>query len=319
VTLDDAPGPGWLFLAAGEDRQHAGNDGYFDDPSREYEWDTTVANHELPSVGDPVAIWDKRVLLGMSVIDSLEHFPDVKDRSRCPSCGHTSLKVRRTRMPRMRCFNCHAEFDEPTVEEVEVTRYVATYEAAWTDLAGVLRAAELRPLCVQPGSQQSIRELRWDAVVRALGDRGLGTSAKRVARRSGSIRGGHRTRTVRTRVGQGAFRAALLDRYGEVCALTGPCPQEALEAAHLYSYATIEKHHEDGGLLLRRDVHRLFDLGLLRVRPKSLAIDVDTALTDYPEYAALTGRKLDVEINSKVEGWLLAHWEQSVADPSPTA
>jgi N-acyl homoserine lactone hydrolase len=45
-----------------------------------------------------------------------------------------------------------------------------------------------------------------------------------------------------------------------------------LEAAHLYSYAASGVHHLDGGLLMRRDVHRLFDLGHHAVRPNSLTL-----------------------------------------------
>lgn len=72
---------------------------------------------------------------------------------------------------------------------------------------------------------------------------------------------------MRVRVGQAEFRLRLLARYGNVCAFSGPSPTAALEAAHLYSYAAEGRHHDDGGFLLRRDLHRLFDLGLLAVEP----------------------------------------------------
>lgn len=42
----------WLMLAAGDDREHRGNDGYDDAPSAHYSRDSTVPNHLLPRPGD---------------------------------------------------------------------------------------------------------------------------------------------------------------------------------------------------------------------------------------------------------------------------
>ncbi|MFH8991606.1 HNH endonuclease [Streptomyces sp. NPDC017940] len=76
---------------------------------------------------------------------------------------------------------------------------------------------------------------------------------------------GRREARMRRRVGQEAFRARLFREQGEVCAFAGPTSADALEAAHLYSYAESGEHHEYGGLLLRSDIHRLFDLGHIAV------------------------------------------------------
>lgn len=67
------------------------------------------------------------------------------------------------------------------------------------------------------------------------------------------------------RIGQPAFRAELARKYGPIGAFSGPAPAEAREACHLYSYAEIGHHDIEGGLLLRRDLHRLFDQGPLTV------------------------------------------------------
>ena len=79
------------------------------------------------------------------------------------------------------------------------------------------------------------------------------------------LRSGFRDQIIRTRVGQPAFRAGLFEKFGNVCAFTGIQPEEVLEAAHLYSYARIGEHKESGGILLRRDIHSLFDRGLIGV------------------------------------------------------
>lgn len=124
-----------------------------------------------------------------------------------------------------------------------------------------------------------------------------------------AIAGGHTTRTVRARNGQAAFRATLLEDFGEVCAFTGPMPAVVLEAAHLYSYAANGKHHTFGGLLLRRDVHRLFDLGQIAIDPTTLTLDVAPGTRAYPDYDKLHGQALTVPITNAHKKWIAEHWD----------
>ena len=67
------------------------------------------------------------------------------------------------------------------------------------------------------------------------------------------------------RRGQPAFRRALLEAYHERCAVTGCDAPEALEAAHVVPYRGVATNHPANGLLLRADLHALFDLGLIAV------------------------------------------------------
>ena len=60
------------MLAAGSDRQHAGNDGYDDAPSEHYSWDDTVANHALPKRGDIIVLWDKETTIGTGTIERID-------------------------------------------------------------------------------------------------------------------------------------------------------------------------------------------------------------------------------------------------------
>jgi putative restriction endonuclease len=71
----------------------------------------------------------------------------------------------------------------------------------------------------------------------------------------------------RGRLGQGAFRTLVLDAYDRRCALTGESTLPVLEAAHIRPYADHGQHRISNGLLLRSDFHKLFDLGLVTVRP----------------------------------------------------
>jgi hypothetical protein len=82
----------------------------------------------------------------------------------------------------------------------------------------------------------------------------------------------------------------MLDRYGEACALTGPQPPGALEAAHLYLYSENPEHDLKGGLLLRCDLHALFDRWLITIDPDTWSIQIAPELGLYPDLAKLDGQ-----------------------------
>lgn len=73
---------------------------------------------------------------------------------------------------------------------------------------------------------------------------------------------------VRPRLGQGAFRVAVTDAYGRACAVTGEHSLPVLDAAHIMPFAQGGPHEVSNGLLLRSDLHRLFDLGYVTVTPE---------------------------------------------------
>jgi len=86
-------------------------------------------------------------------------------------------------------------------------------------------------------------------------------------------------RLVKPRLGQATFRIAVLDAYGRACAITGEHSLPALEASHIRSYAQDGPHEIRNGLLLRADLHRLFDTGYVTVTPE-LRLEVGVRLRD---------------------------------------
>jgi len=72
---------------------------------------------------------------------------------------------------------------------------------------------------------------------------------------------------VRPRLGQGAFRLLVTDAYKRRCAVTGERTLPALEAAHIKPFSEGGSHDPQNGLLLRRDIHALFDAGYVTVTP----------------------------------------------------
>ena len=75
------------------------------------------------------------------------------------------------------------------------------------------------------------------------------------------------SQTIRPRLGQGTFRYALEAAYGR-CAVSGEHALPALDAAHIVPYGEDAAGHAlENGLLLRADIHRLFDAGYVTVTP----------------------------------------------------
>jgi putative restriction endonuclease len=88
------------------------------------------------------------------------------------------------------------------------------------------------------------------------------------------------------RRGQIQFREQLLDAYEGRCMLSGCDASEALEAAHIIPYLGPDSNHPSNGLLLRADLHTLFDLGLISVESATMTILLSPHLasTSYGEF-----------------------------------
>ena len=101
---------------------------------------------------------------------------------------------------------------------------------------------------------------------------------------------------IRPRLGQGAFRVLVTDIYGRRCAVTRERTLPALEAAHIRPYDDGGAHEARNGLLLRRDIHSLFDAGYVTVTP-DLDFEVSRRIRQEfdngKHYYALHGRKID--------------------------
>lgn len=104
-------------------------------------------------------------------------------------------------------------------------------------------------------------------------------------------------RIIRPRLGQGAFRSEVTDAYGRRCAVTGERTLPALDAAHIRPYSEGGEHEISNGLLLRRDIHSLFDRGYVTVTP-DLEFEVSRKIREQFEngrhYYRLRGRKVHV-------------------------
>ena len=97
-------------------------------------------------------------------------------------------------------------------------------------------------------------------------------------------------RQIRERRGQQPFRNDLRKRYGDRCLVTGCKVLAVLEAAHIKPYQGEKDNHPENGLLLRADIHTLFDLELLGIEPQSLRVELHPSLADSAAYKNLAGK-----------------------------
>ena len=98
--------------------------------------------------------------------------------------------------------------------------------------------------------------------------------------------------TVFPRLGQGSFRLIVTDSYDRRCAFTNSPVLHVLEAAHIRPYSSGGTHAPSNGILLRQDLHTLFDRGYMTVTP-SHRIEVSSRIREEfhngKEYYALHG------------------------------
>ena len=117
---------------------------------------------------------------------------------------------------------------------------------------------------------------------------------------------------VTRRRGQPQFRKQLLDHYGGKCAITACDAVEALEAAHITPYRGKSTNNPANGILLRADVHTLFDLYLVSVNPSTLEVAIAPEL-DVTSYKDMEGTKVHLPIDEKArpsKAALEEHWKK---------
>lgn len=209
---------------------------YGDNVGAWYHYTSNVQNHKQIVAGDVVLVRTRDHLVGTGVIYQVERL-----------------------VPR-------------SEDDAKLVHFRAHYDLTWHEFDELLPLDLIRDAWNPKHRQMSIRRLDAGKILSLIqqhGSRsqllsiseaasGNPTVATQAAGRS-SIEGGYEEVLTKVRRGQAEFRAALLARHGDNCAVTGPCPRGALEAAHLIPFSVDSRHDLTNGLLLRADIHRLFD------------------------------------------------------------
>ena len=282
-------------------RSWKSNRGYDDHAGMYYSYDSNVGRCNQVKIGDMVIVREDEHVAGWAIVESIEVTPNaLKEISRCPNCRKTNHYRRTTMVPANKCNSCGTQFgdNEMFVTNETVTSFRAYYANTWTEAARPFDRKSLESFistrdtfnAIRPVETSRLPEL-LDAISGGACDIGFELS------QADLIIGGHTETIVRRRRGQREFRFQLMEKFGETCAMTGGQPPQVLEAAHLYSYASVGEHYADGGLLLRRDMHSLFDAHLLTVDPRNWRIKTSPRLEQFQTYCSLDGAELQLPTN----------------------
>ena len=243
-----------------------------------------MPNHRQLAAGDVAVLLGRNSVIGYTTIEWIESRQGTKERLRCPECRTTAL--RRTKRPVYRCDNAH-EFDQPLRETVPRTLYAAHFSSfmppdeqidsrtlarACAEYNGQLVMQILDPARLEETTAGTTRGmlsglLREEAAY-------IGPFEAQLSCYEPSTKESRELvmRQIRERRGQATFRRALFERYGNRCMVTGCELVDLVEAAHISPYRTVRDQHPENGLLLRADIHTLFDLDLLGVEPDTLSV-----------------------------------------------
>ncbi|MGP0911641.1 MULTISPECIES: HNH endonuclease [unclassified Serratia (in: enterobacteria)] len=261
-----------------DDLRYWGNDGYHDDSSSFYRYDSFVANHKNVKVGDVVIITNRNKVLGVSVIDRVATRNIDKKRNKCihMDCGAKKIIPRKNIKPKWRCDNGH-EFNEPRVIFEAAVEFIANYGVHYKEITGVTME---RLIAETPryNGQMSIQEVNFHWAIKLFGTQSalvLGLEAGDADNDAPILMIDDQRnmveRQIKQRRGQKKFRDQLLVS-NPVCAVTGCELVDILEAAHVDAYRNDSHNHISNGLLLRSDIHTLFDLNLCAIDPADNSI-----------------------------------------------
>ena len=194
---------------------------------------------------------------------------------------------------------------------MRVDTFRAIYEGDYCPATARIEAAELRPFHLRNTQQLAIMPADLDGVSAYLGrrdravsdvlSRWLPTPEKELSDDEadegpdlsplGVDERAKVLRAIRIRRGQQPFRQDLMARFDGKCVISGCTVPGVLEAAHIRPYSGPRDNHPSNGLLLRADLHTLFDLYRIAIKPSTLSVVVHPDLEN-SEYCRFAGQPL---------------------------
>ena len=296
----------WLLISC-DNRQYAGNLGYDDEITKKYVYDNKTPNSAQVRKGDLVLLRDKMQLLGVARIELIKNIPIRKKLQYCPFCSERlKNKARKKAKFLYLCSFCKHEFDEPSIQEKDREGFTAYFGDTFVATEGAINKEILQQACQRYNQQHSINSIDL-AQIQSILLENAPNVAKLINYKNDSeyIKGDESSeyiilpedrrekvfRQIKERRGQSQFRDLLRQRYGNQCMITGLKLLDVLEAAHISPYRGTDDNHPDNGLLLRADLHTLFDLNLLGINPESLEVKFHPKVLK-TNYQKLEGIKL---------------------------
>lgn len=299
----------WILKSKGEKSAFGGNEGYADELEDFYVFDTTVKNHNKIKAGDYVLLVDKYHILGSAVVERIAVTEQVvKQRFSCPECGTKEFYSRASLLPRYKCRKKH-EFDTPRPEDITVSEYRAHYSSSFQAAGPKVSVKVLDGHYIKRNIYYSIQQADRAFVGAGSAEAGIvfktlspsSASKKRVMvfpdkdyEPDGGDERNFSIGKIALRPSQDSFRAALFDIYGTKCMVSGCDVALAIEASHICAFRGEKDNHPQNGILLRRDLHALWDSGLIGIEPEGLKIHLSETLAG-SVYEEFSGQVLQVD------------------------
>lgn len=289
------PGPramkGWIAITADDGQSGAYR------PAAGYSFNDHTPHHRQVAVNDLFFLRNRDRLLTVGRVQRIEVDRIDKNIQRCPTCGTAQLGVRSTRAVSYRCLHGH-EFLHPLASVRDSTEYKAHFALDYIDISATIETAELRPfeltnsrqLALRPGDLDGLlryvarRDRNAAAIFRAwLAERNVRLADDEADDDDGSDLLDPRERqltAVRIRRGRRPLREDLFRRYGARCMISGCKVAALLEAVQIQQTSDAKFKNPTNGLILRSDLHTLFDLNLVGIDPDRLTVAIHPSLAD---------------------------------------
>jgi len=289
----------WVLKTVDKTKQASQIESYGDSLGEFYNYDSNVANCKRIMEGDFAILIDKEKILGFAHIEKISESIGEKTIKRCPFCPSTTIDKRSRLSPTYRCNKGHV-FEMPVEAKGSVTKYKAQFDKFLNIGNYSSGLMQLRPYYVNGYNQNMSMQLLDIGVFKLFphiqsqitndkhilsadqsyvnGDQGLFINSDEDTREIS-------LRAIRLRRGQQEFRKKMLSRYNNACVITGCKITDILEAAHIRPHRGNNDNHPSNGLLLRADLHTLFDLYLVAIEPELLVVHFHSrVIEEYKEY-----------------------------------
>jgi len=294
-----------------------------------YTYETDDRSKKQIAADDLVFLRDQRRLLAVARVESVSAEKREQVVPKCPVCGVAKIEMRKKRDLPYRCFHGH-QFAVPAEARQLTVINTAHFPNDVVRIAAQIEPAELRPFEFTNSRHVKLK----------LGDiSGLcGYVARRDHNLGPILKSWLRSRTVeladrdadaaletqldvvceqdrpfqaiRTRRGVHTFRDKLINRYGARCMISGCSVLALIEACHVGKYQGPEDNHPANGILLRSDLHTLFDLDLIGINPSDMQVVIHPGLKG-TEYEKFAGARMMFDSEKSVDMRALrSRWEQ---------
>ena len=271
-----------------------------------YTYETNDRSKKQIAANDLLFLRDQKRLLAVAHVESVSTEKRERVVPTCPVCGVTKVEMRKKRDIPYRCFNGHQFAEQAEVRQMTIV-HTAFFAHECVKITAPIEPSELRPF--ETTNSKHIKLKLADIT-------GLcGYVARRDHNIAPILRSWLRSRTlelgerdadtieasplsvmdeqdrpfqaIRARRGVASFREKLINRYGARCMISGCNVLGFLEACHVSKYQGTEDNHPANGILLRSDLHTLFDLDLIGINPADMSVTIHADLlnTEYQKFA----------------------------------